>query len=328
MIKEYDELQLDDTEENTSEFNFYDIFSNHFNELNEIFSSEQIKKILMLEHTLFFSDDYINVFLLKDYPYHITELKSPYSTQKMQEKYKENKEVFRIILQAQMYLNSSGTFFISNFAIINKLITEIYNQDKKVALDLNNTLSTFLIENNIPKNKNDFNSFYNTFFDFKKHLIDNKYEYFNMNLDFNTILNIKDENELIKKLESYENINKKDFPQYNDLDLFPFMMENDYCLMDFSSNNFYIIKYEDNIIKIFMVDRSYKDFVPDNNEYIDIINEFIFNNKQEFLFLKDSITEINLIAEFNENEFLTLNPAFDHFVVVHASVLNYVYEKY
>lgn len=128
----------------------------------------------------------------------------------------------------------------------------------------------------------------------------------NLNLDYKALDKLfsnEDEELCLAELNKLENIFEipKDFPAYNDLDYTPMILDGDYCIYDSSGARLFIVKEDHESQKIYMISRDRRQLNVQINEWL---HDFIYDYKQPYILLKDTIRESDLIAEIQDGKLI------------------------
>ena len=105
----------------------------------------------------------------------------------------------------------------------------------------------------------------------------------------------------MKEINRLENIygEPKKFPAYNDLDYTPMILEGDYCIYDSSGARLFVVKDSGDTQKIYMISRDKRELNIEINEWI---QDFVYDYKQPYILLKDTLHETDLIAEITNGK--------------------------
>lgn len=93
----------------------------------------------------------------------------------------------------------------------------------------------------------------------------------------------------------------EDFPAYNDLDYTPMILDGDYCIYDSSGARLFIVKEDSESQKIYMISRDRRDITTHLNEWL---HDFICENYQHHIALKNTLVESDFIAEIKNGKLI------------------------
>lgn len=303
-----------------------DIFDLYFLNINDILVEDiQILPFFLLKNELFFEDDFFKIWTLSDY-HNVYLIKTPddYDTVRKQLKhyFNNNIDIYRITSKANIF-SDLKTIYITDTPYLSTILEDLYYIDKEKFHYITETISDNIIKY---QNKENYNSkniefLFNTFNKVRNYFIKDKFSYSKIDFNLNDFLNIEDFNQFRILSDSIKNTNNRKTKRFNDSDFEFFTIENDLFLMDYSSADFYMVKFEDNKFKVYFKSRDNIKLPYQDDINFDAINDLFFNNKQLFFIYKEQLNEANLIAEFNKESVLFLTPKFSNLILIIDSIL-------
>ncbi len=117
------------------------------------------------------------------------------------------------------------------------------------------------------------------------------------------------------------------FKQYCDLDFLPILINNDYCIVDYSSRSFYRIVKNENNFKIYFINLDYPTFNLSDDNLYDIVSEFLHHTGQNLHLLIENIGEEHLIFESVDNKIKLLTNSISNFETVHSFLFKKIKNK-
>jgi hypothetical protein len=99
----------------------------------------------------------------------------------------------------------------------------------------------------------------------------------------------------------------KHFPEYNDLDYTPMLLDGDYCILDVSSDTMFVVKEDQESTKIYHIGRDRLDSEDleslDDDEDESFI-DFFYSHYQSEIELKKKLSYTDLIVEIKDGKFV------------------------
>ncbi len=215
-------------------------------------------------------------------------------------------------------------YYIKSNSRPEHVIKKLVKERPSIGLPLLTLYSNLLLENFHIK-KSDlikFNKSLSLLLDYFKQ---NNIQYDKYDIDIKKLETLP-EIELTQYIDSLNIPEAKKLKQYCDLDFLPLLINEDYCIVDYSSRSFYkIVQNEDNF-KIYLINLDYP-IVNVSEDLSDIVNEFLHYTGQNLHLLVDKIGVEHLIFESLNDNIKFITHSMSDFENIHSFVFKKIKSK-
>lgn len=204
------------------------------------------------------------------------------------------------------------------------VIKKLAFEDPATGIPLLNAYSKQLVDD-LKIKTNQIKSFTDKISMLFEYLKSNNIEYKKYDFDINKLESLQ-QKELEEYIDSLKIPDRERFQQYCDLDFLPVIINNSFCIVDYSSRSFYKIDQNDNHFKFYLINLDYPK-INVSEDLEDIVSEFLYNSAQGFHLLHDEISNENLILEVVDNKITFLTPSIVNLEIIQDVIFKDVFKK-